>query len=208
MSSSASTQVVLSTPFGALTLLYEKEALRAVHFGPYRRAPGVEGAQVERGTLPGPSARSLVDDLTRYFSGVPTAFSAPLDLGGHTEFQQGVWRAIRAVPYGRTTTYGQIAADLGDRNAARAVGAALGQNPFPILIPCHRALGSDGSLTGFTGGVAWKRALLDLENGQKDLFTAETAEAAEKKQGRVEPVRTSSLSACSAVKVFYPTATT
>ena len=158
-------QIDLRTPFGPLILTCEDDRLTAVHFGPYRRDHALQGIRAGRKK---PSV--LLDELGRYFSGLPTAFSVPLDLDAHTDFQRTVWKAIQAVPYGRTTTYGKLAANLGDRNAARAVGAALGQNPFPILIPCHRALGSDGSLTGFGGGLEWKRALLALECGQKDLF--------------------------------------
>ncbi len=170
MPSSTSIQTVLRTPFGDLTLFCEQETLTAIQFGPYRRDRAVQGIRVERGAPPTRAARALIDDLTRYFSGIPTDFSTPLDLSRHTDFQRAVWKAIQAIPYGRTTTYGQLAADLGDRNAARAVGAALGQNPFPILIPCHRAVGSDGSLTGFGGGLEWKRALLSLESGQREMF--------------------------------------
>jgi methylated-DNA-[protein]-cysteine S-methyltransferase len=183
MPPSTSTRTVLRTPFGDLILCCEQETLTAIQFGPYRRDRSVQGIQVELGTPPTPAARALIHDLTCYFSGVPTAFSTPLDLSRHTGFQRAVWKAIQAIPYGRTITYGQLAAGLGDRNAARAVGAALGQNPFPILIPCHRAVGSDGSLTGFGGGLEWKRALLSLESGQTDLLTAEIAEVAEKKPG-------------------------
>lgn len=170
MPPATSTRTVLRTPFGDLTLFCEKETLAAIQFGPYRRYRAVQGIQIERGAPPTQATRALMDDLNRYFSGIPTAFSAPLDLSRYTDFQRAVWKAIQAIPYGRTTTYGQLAAGLGDRNAARAVGAALGQNPFPILIPCHRAIGSDGSLTGFGGGLEWKRALLSLESGQREMF--------------------------------------
>lgn len=163
-------EIVLRTCFGPLSLVYEGKRLTAIRFEGYRRNPAVQGAQIERGTPSNKAARTLIDDLTRYFSGIPTAFSTELDLSGHTGFQQSVWAATRAIPYGRTRTYGQLASDLGQRDGARAVGAALGQNPLPILIPCHRVLGAGGALTGFAGGLEWKRALLSLENGQRDLF--------------------------------------
>ena len=170
MPSSPIAQVLLRTGLGSLILSYEEERLTAIQFGEYRRDRAVQGAQIERGTSPGQVARTLIDDLIRYFSGIPTNFETELDLRRYTDFQQAVWRATLAIPYGHALTYGQIASGLGRRNGARAVGAALGQNPFPILIPCHRVLGSNGALTGFGGGLDWKQALLSLENGQKDMF--------------------------------------
>ncbi|MSS73164.1 MAG: methylated-DNA--[protein]-cysteine S-methyltransferase [Candidatus Latescibacteria bacterium] len=164
-------EIVLRTAFGPLNLVYEEKRLREIRFEGYRRDPAVQGAQIERGTPPDhQAARSLIGELSRYFSGVPTQFSTELDFDPYTSFQQTVWRAAQAIPYGCTLTYGRIASDLGRRDAARAVGAALGQNPFPILIPCHRVLGAGGALTGFAGGLEWKRALLSLENGQKEMF--------------------------------------
>jgi methylated-DNA-[protein]-cysteine S-methyltransferase len=164
------TEISLRTGFGPLTLAYEENRLKEIRFEGFRRDPAVQGVQIERGTPLDQAARSLVSELDRYFSGIPTQFSAALDVDRYTGFQQTVWKAAQAIPYGSTLTYGRIASDLGRREAARAVGAALGQNPFPILIPCHRVLGSDGALTGFAGGLEWKRALLGLESGQKNLF--------------------------------------
>ena len=100
--------------------------------------------------------------LQTYFDGQLQRFDLPLQPAG-TPFQGAVWQALARVPYGRTITYGELAALLGKPRAARAVGAALGRNPLPIIVPCHRVVGSDGSLTGFAGGVDIKRSLLALE---------------------------------------------
>src|SRR5690606_40805710 len=113
-------------------------------------------------------------DLTRreldaYFAGRLRAFSVPVAPRG-TPFQQRVWAALREIPYGSTTTYGAIAAKLGAQAAVRAVGAANGANPIPIIVPCHRVIGANGSLTGFGGGLERKRFLLDLERGVASLF--------------------------------------
>lgn len=100
--------------------------------------------------------------LDAYFSGQLTSFSLPLSPAG-TDFQLRVWRALQEIPYGKTCSYLDIAKAVGDPNATRAVGSANGQNPIPIIIPCHRVIGQDGSLTGFGGGLARKRFLLALE---------------------------------------------
>jgi O-6-methylguanine DNA methyltransferase len=105
-----------------------------------------------------------------YLAGNLRAFSVDLDLRGHTTFELAVWAAAARIPYGDTRTYGWIAAQVGGGpGAAQAVGAALGDNPIPLIIPCHRVLGSDGSLHGFTGGLEMKARLLDLERGQGSL---------------------------------------
>ena len=106
--------------------------------------------------------KPVVDQLEAYFCGTLTRFDLPLDLAG-TDFQLRIWRALRAIPYGQTRTYGQIAKALGQPGAARAVGLANNQNPVPIIVPCHRVIGADGSLTGYGGGLPRKRRLLELE---------------------------------------------
>jgi len=100
--------------------------------------------------------------LAAYFAGRLTVFDLPLRPEG-TPFQQQVWRALRDIPYGETRSYAQVAAALGRPAAVRAVGRANGSNPLPIVVPCHRVIGSDGTLTGYGGGLAAKRWLLDLE---------------------------------------------
>lgn len=109
---------------------------------------------------------TAVSQLTAYFAGELKTFDIALAPQG-TPFQQTVWRFLQTIPYGRTTTYGTIAAALGNPNSSRAVGAANGRNPLPIIIPCHRVVGSSGKLTGYAGGLRFKVALLALErNGR------------------------------------------
>jgi methylated-DNA-[protein]-cysteine S-methyltransferase len=100
--------------------------------------------------------------LAEYFAGKRSSFSIPLDMRG-TPFQKDVWRALLAIPFGETLSYGQIANKLGKPTASRAVGAANGRNPISIIVPCHRVIGSTGKLTGFAGGLQAKSHLLDLE---------------------------------------------
>lgn len=101
-------------------------------------------------------------ELDEYFAGTRQEFTLPLDLRGST-FQLRVWRALLDIPYAQTTSYGKIAAGIGHPDGARAVGLANGQNPIPIIVPCHRVIGADGSLTGYGGGLDAKRWLLDHE---------------------------------------------
>ena len=105
----------------------------------------------------------LSDRIRRYFDGEPVDFADKLDLAGTTRFQQNVWLTVRNIPRGETRSYGWIANQLGLPKAARAVGQALSRNPVPIVIPCHRVIGSDGKLGGFGGGVEIKKLLLKLE---------------------------------------------
>lgn len=126
----------------------------------------------------------LQAQLTEYFGGKRQSFDLPLAPGG-TEFQRQVWSALQEVPYGETRTYGEIAALIGRPNASRAVGGACGKNPILLLIPCHRIVGSDGDLTGFSaaGGTALKRQLLTHERRHKDIqekYQARVTELLEK----------------------------
>jgi methylated-DNA-[protein]-cysteine S-methyltransferase len=107
--------------------------------------------------------------LKEYFLGRRNAFSLPLDMRG-TDFQQSVWQALLAIPFGETRSYGELAKQLGNPQATRAVGAANGRNPISIVVPCHRVIGSSGKLTGFAGGLDAKAYLLGLENADKKLF--------------------------------------
>jgi len=109
------------------------------------------------------------DQLLSYFSGTLEVFDIPLTLHG-TDFQKRVWALLSEIPYGTTRTYGGLAKELETPKASRAVGAANGSNPIPIIIPCHRVIGSTGKLTGFGGGIDTKRFLLDLESSPKTLF--------------------------------------
>jgi len=105
----------------------------------------------------------LLEQLDRYFDGLPESFDIPLDFLRGTEFQKKVWSIVHHIPYGQTKTYGQIALELGNPGAVRAVGAANGANPIPIVVPCHRVIQSDGKLGGYSGGLDIKDALLRLE---------------------------------------------
>ncbi len=105
----------------------------------------------------------LTDKLRRYFEGREVTFDEPLDPQVGTDFQRRVWAAARAIPRGKTRTYGQVARMAGSPRAARAVGQAMARNPRPIVVPCHRVVGSDGSLTGYGGGVEMKRRMLEME---------------------------------------------
>ncbi len=108
--------------------------------------------------------------LGEYFAGTREVFDIDLDFVG-TDFQKQVWAALLRIPFGQTRTYAQIADEIGNPKSVRAVGAANGKNPISIIAPCHRVIGSNGSLTGFAGGLEAKRALLSLESGSQDLFS-------------------------------------
>jgi methylated-DNA-[protein]-cysteine S-methyltransferase len=114
-----------------------------------------------------PLLREAERQLRAYFAGELRQFDLPLDPQG-TPFQQQVWAALREIPYGEVRSYGQIAAAIGNPKACRAVGMANHRNPLPILIPCHRVCGSDGSLTGYGGGIERKQWLLELELGVRN----------------------------------------
>jgi len=116
-----------------------------------------------------PLVAECIRQLEAYFAGRLTQFDLPLSPQG-TEFQQRVWRELQIVPFGRTATYSDLAHRLGDPNLTRAVGAANGSNPIAIILPCHRIIGTDGSLTGYAGGLWRKQWLLRHESGQGELF--------------------------------------
>ena len=165
----------LSSPVGRLLIAERDDCLVRIsftgtdHLDDSRRT---QFAARMRDSTPGPEnqlswqadRRSRVhEQLDQYFAGARQTFTMTLDPGG-TPFQAQVWRALRErVPYGQTRSYGRLAQLIGQPRATRAVARANNQNPIPIVIPCHRIIGSDGSLTGFGGGLATKRALLDLE---------------------------------------------
>jgi len=164
------------TPVGRLLLAGDGHALRRVHFqsGPHPMRPTPEWR-----AYAAPFAPALAQ-LNEYFSGRRRAFRLPLAPEG-TAFQLAVWEALKAIPYGQTVSYGELARRLGNVGGARAVGLANGANPLPIIVPCHRVIGADGSLTGFGGGLYIKRTLLCLEGAAcvADLFSAhEWAQAA------------------------------
>ena len=154
----------IESPIGPLLLAGDDEGLRFLLFsaGRHAREPKPEWAP-DRGSL-----KDVALQLTSYFAGKLRAFEVALAPQG-TPFQQQVWRALREIPYGETTSYGALAQRIGNPKAVRAVGLANGSNPISIIIPCHRVIGSNGSLTGYGGGLPTKKALLDLERGQTRL---------------------------------------
>jgi O-6-methylguanine DNA methyltransferase len=111
-----------------------------------------------------PTVHKAIGQLAGYFEGKRGAFELPLDLRG-TPFQLQVWNELLRIPYGETVSYGEVASRIGNPRASQAVGAAVGRNPVPIVVPCHRVIGQDGSLVGFAGGLATKEKLLELEGG-------------------------------------------
>jgi len=149
----------LETPIGPLVLAGDREALRFIHF---------HGHQDDAWVPDRAPFLDVIDQLKAYFAGRLEVFDLPLALDG-TPFQVKVWRAVAEIPYGETRAYGDVARRIRRPNAVRAVGAANGQNPIPIIIPCHRVIGSNGSLTGYGGGLPIKRALLTLESRQRSL---------------------------------------
>jgi methylated-DNA-[protein]-cysteine S-methyltransferase len=149
------------TPVGMLTLVASDRGLRAVLWP--KLSPQQAGISPRPRRDPDhPILRKAVHQLDEYFAGSRTSFDLPLDLEG-TRFQLAAWRSLAEIPFGATTTYGRQAAELGVPRAARAVGAANGANPVCIVLPCHRVIGADGSLTGFGGGLPVKQWLLDHE---------------------------------------------
>ncbi|MGN6867035.1 MAG: methylated-DNA--[protein]-cysteine S-methyltransferase [Solirubrobacteraceae bacterium] len=144
------------SPLGQLTLVADADGtLRHLYFP--GTAPALDSADRDPEAL-----AAAVEQLEQYFRGERTRFELRLDYGG-TPFQHSVWDALRTIEYGKTTTYGALARAL--EAQPRAVGSAVGATPIPIIVPCHRVIGSDGSLTGYGGGLPRKRALLDLESG-------------------------------------------
>ncbi|MGE9807979.1 methylated-DNA--[protein]-cysteine S-methyltransferase [Janibacter sp. G1551] len=154
---SARRHALVPSPVGDLTVVADGDALVALLFDGHLRHPGVE-ALGERASRGDRLITRTADQLDGYFARERTTFDLPLAPVGEP-FQLRVWEQLRAIPYGRTSTYGALATALGDRNLAQAVGSANGSNPLSIVVPCHRVIGSDGSLTGYAGGLERKRFL-------------------------------------------------
>jgi methylated-DNA-[protein]-cysteine S-methyltransferase len=150
---------VIESPVGSLLVAGDEAAVRRIEFPrdgkPGRPQPGW------RESMAGP-VQEAVRQLREYFSGRRTRFDLPLVPEG-TEFQRTVWRCLQDIPYGQTISYGELARRVGNPKASRAVGAANGCNPLPIVIPCHRVIGASGRLVGFGGGLPTKEMLLALE---------------------------------------------
>jgi methylated-DNA-[protein]-cysteine S-methyltransferase len=152
------TYTIVDSPVGPLTLAGTDGFLTALYMDRQRHRPPHDwfGAQDSA-----PFAE-VIEQLDQYFAGQRTRFDVPLRLNG-TPFQRTVWAALRGIPYGETISYGQLADRIGKPSASRAVGLANGKNPIGIIVPCHRVVGANGSLTGYGGGLERKRHLLDFE---------------------------------------------
>ena len=149
------------SPIGPLLLAGSDAGLKLVSFSEGRRARAVNPEWREDSS----AFAQVMEQLRSYFAGKRSSFELPLVLTG-TEFQKKVWNALQAIAYGETISYKELAQRVGNPQAVRAVGAANGANPIPIIIPCHRVIGHDGSLTGFGGGLPLKKKLLQLESRQ------------------------------------------
>ncbi|MDF9716957.1 methylated-DNA--[protein]-cysteine S-methyltransferase [Nocardioides sp. ChNu-153] len=161
---------VVDSPIGELRLVEHDGAVTAIEFAPFPAAVRAPRDAASPEDAPGrdddrPVLVETAAQLAAYFAGGLTRFDLPLAPVG-TPFQQKVWAALAEIPYGATTSYGAVARTLGlTGHGSRAVGLANGRNPVPVVVPCHRVVGADGSLTGYAGGVERKQALLDLEQG-------------------------------------------
>ncbi|WP_269447050.1 methylated-DNA--[protein]-cysteine S-methyltransferase [Devriesea agamarum] len=156
-------------PFGEYIVRADGDVLTGVFRVGQRHLPSQDRLGVSI-SAQGPQSGVIelaIYELMRYARGELTSFSVPFKLNG-TPFQRKVWEALSRIPYGKTTTYGELAAEIGVPRAAQAVGAAVGANPVSIIVPCHRVIGATGSLTGYAGGLDTKRALLQLESHDRD----------------------------------------
>jgi methylated-DNA-[protein]-cysteine S-methyltransferase len=155
----------MESPVGPLTLVATDGVLNGLYMDDQRHRPLAD--------LFGPrddsQCRAVIEQLTAYFAGDLKDFDVPLAMAG-TEFQRRVWTELTNIPYGETISYGELAERLGRPTAARAVGLANGKNPISIIVPCHRVIGSTGSLTGYGGGLPRKRYLLSFERGEPALL--------------------------------------
>lgn len=154
------------SPVGVLSLVADERALTGCYFEQSKHGGPPDAPQ---------GTNAVIDEARRqldaYFAGRGRAFDVPLAPRG-TPFQLRVWEALRRIPFGATWSYGQLAAAIGAPKASRAVGAANGRNPIPVIVPCHRVIGADGGLTGFGGGMARKQFLLSLEHSDAQIRCA------------------------------------
>ncbi len=148
----------MDSPLGTLTIVADGHAVVAV------RLPDSEGSRPTGGSnSPDPVLTLAASELKLYFAGALKTFTVPVSFDQGTEFQRAVWTALASIPYGETRTYSWVAREIGRPASVRAVGRACGQNPVAIIVPCHRVIGVDGSLTGYAGGMECKRTLLSHE---------------------------------------------
>lgn len=153
---------VIESPVGPLTLAGNDKALTNLHMQDQSHPPTGRDAWV----LDEQAFPEVVDQIDAYFAGELTEFDVTLSLEG-TPFQQQVWSALQDIPFGETVSYGKLAARIGQPTASRAVGLANGRNPVAIIVPCHRVIGSTGTLTGYAAGLDRKQKLLDLEQSHR-----------------------------------------
>lgn len=159
-----------ASPLGAMTLAATGRGLAGVWFDGQRHMPDTTAWPLRADD---PLLRRAARALDAYFAGDANAFTGlPLDLGSGTAFQQQVWQALLSIAHGERSTYAGLSQALGRPSAMRAVGAAVGRNPLSIVVPCHRVLGADGSLTGYAGGLPRKASLLQLESADSEALAA------------------------------------
>ena len=170
-------QARYQSPLGSIIIAATDQGLAGLWFEGQRHLPlelldAPEPAPAQRARWPSdpehPVLKQVCQQLGEYFGGQRSHFEVPLDLAHGTAFQQSVWQALLAIPQGKTASYSEVSARIGKPAAVRAVGAAIGRNPVSILVPCHRVIGADGSLTGYAGGLDRKIALLKLEGTQPE----------------------------------------
>lgn len=152
---------MIDSPIGPLTAVREDGVLVGLWMGPTDAD--------DLGPRDDAAFADVRAQLGEHFAGTRTSFDLPMRATGNP-LQRAVWKLIAEIPYGVTRSYGDLARDLGDRSLAQAVGTACGRNPLPVVVPCHRVVGADGSLVGFGGGLDRKRFLLDLEHRDERLF--------------------------------------
>lgn len=153
----------LGSPLGKLLIAATDAGISGIYFEKHRHFKGKNGWLHAPGH---PHLKLAAQQLNEYFAGARQQFDLPLALRG-TAFQQAVWQALIAIPFGQSTTYGQHAQQIGKANAVRAVGTAIGRNPVSIIVPCHRVLGASGALTGYAGGLERKQFLLRHEQSKQ-----------------------------------------
>lgn len=151
-------RTTITSPIGRLLLVGDERVLRGLYMLDGPKPPAADPAWIED-----PAAfEAVIAQLEQFFAGERTDFEIEVELAG-TPFQQRVWTALRDIPYGQTISYGELARRIDQPSAVRAVGLANGRNPVSVIVPCHRVIGANGTLTGYGGGVERKRLLLDLE---------------------------------------------
>lgn len=158
--------VFIHTAFGTFKALCASKGVKSLEFPEMKFSEYKKQARtgMQKPNASYPYAKKLIAQLSEYFSGKKISFNVPVDLEGLTSFEKKVLKQLAKIPYGKIITYRDLAKKTGGAKFARAVGNALGKNPVPVILPCHRVVRSDKSLGGFSGGLHWKKILLSLEN--------------------------------------------